>query len=272
MLEALDRQEEVPGGFEAVVVDDGGGLEDALVESDLTARVRARFLRQANTGPGVARNHGVREARGRFLAFTDDDCEPDPAWARSLVARLEASPDVAFGGRIVEARRDSPYAIANAVVLDHVEAHLNSPEPRFYRTMNLALARERFLETGGFDPFFHVGGEDREFCLRWFERGLRLRPAPEAIVVHDRPLDLRGFWRQHLNYGRGACRLRQRRSGDEARLERGSFYRDLLVAGARAGRGPGQLAVAALVVLSQLATTVGFLLEMRKRRVAPGSC
>jgi glycosyltransferase involved in cell wall biosynthesis len=35
-------------------------------------------------GAYVARNRGLREARGRLIASTDPDCEPDPLWLTRL--------------------------------------------------------------------------------------------------------------------------------------------------------------------------------------------
>lgn len=45
--------------------------------------------------------------------------------------------------------------------------------------------------------------------MRWKEAGGALVDAPKAIVGHAHHLSLSGFFRQHMNYGKGARHLRQ---------------------------------------------------------------
>lgn len=62
--------------WELIVIDDGstdGSLE--LIDSYVARDARIRCVRQDHQGPGAARNRGLAEARGRYLAFLDaDDC------------------------------------------------------------------------------------------------------------------------------------------------------------------------------------------------------
>jgi glycosyltransferase involved in cell wall biosynthesis len=80
--------------FELVVVDDGstdGGERIAASYDD----PRLRVVRQANAGPGAARNRGVRETTAEYVAFLDADDEWDPGYLEYVVARLDADPAIA---------------------------------------------------------------------------------------------------------------------------------------------------------------------------------
>jgi glycosyltransferase involved in cell wall biosynthesis len=57
--------------YELIVVDDGTSGTSIKDICDRYSQVR--YIRQENSGPSVARNHGIREARGELIAFLDDD-------------------------------------------------------------------------------------------------------------------------------------------------------------------------------------------------------
>jgi hypothetical protein len=57
--------------FEAIVVDDGS--TDGTREVLERYANHLRLIRQKNRGPGAARNRGIREASGRYVAFLDSD-------------------------------------------------------------------------------------------------------------------------------------------------------------------------------------------------------
>src|SRR5437868_4045209 len=76
--------------LEVVMVDDGSTDNGAVIAKDVCNRdPRFRLLMRENEGPGPARNAGVREATGEYLAFADaDDVVEREAYAR-LVRSLE---------------------------------------------------------------------------------------------------------------------------------------------------------------------------------------
>ena len=84
-------------------VDDGGDPPLGEVVAPFESNLTLTLLRQANGGPAAARNAGAKRARGEFLAFTDDDCLPEPGWLTGLAEALSGAPDCMVGGAILNA-------------------------------------------------------------------------------------------------------------------------------------------------------------------------
>jgi len=78
--------------FQVVVVDDGS-IDDG---PDIVRKYRDRRLRliqQANAGPGAARNRGIRETTGRYVAFLDADDEWLPDFLKVTLDHLKRNTD-----------------------------------------------------------------------------------------------------------------------------------------------------------------------------------
>lgn len=102
-LAGIAAQRDAPA-FEIIVVDSASPAAGAAVIAALAARHGARLLRAERPGLSLARNLGAAAARGRWLAYIDDDAVPDPGWVAAIVQAGDASPaPAALGGRIVPA-------------------------------------------------------------------------------------------------------------------------------------------------------------------------
>ena len=268
-LEALSRQQFPTDSFEVIVVDDGSASPPAATVQGFENRLAIKLVTARHGGPAAARNYGAQQAAGRFFAFTDDDCRPGSGWLLALAERFAAAPDHIIGGRTINALVKNPYAATSQLILDVVYHHFNPAGPgeaQFLACNNLALAAEPFASIGGFDASFTTS-EDRELCDRWLHSGRRITYAPEAVVFHANPLDLRHFWKQHFGYGRGAWRFHRLRERHGHRRFRPDwkFYRKLAMV-PFAQRPPlWSLSITALMAITQLANCVGFFYESRRR-------
>lgn len=78
--------------WEAIVVDDGS-TDDTAGVAQCLGDDRVRVIRQENLGQGAARNRGLREARGEFIAFLDADDEWMPPFLERTLRFLETHPE-----------------------------------------------------------------------------------------------------------------------------------------------------------------------------------
>jgi len=184
-LESLARcLRALPAGVEIIVTDDSdGGAARGMVSSSFPG---VRYLAGPRRGPAANRNHGANAAVGEWLAFVDDDCEPQPGWLEALDAATSDA-DVVEGRTVAPGASDSPF-----------EEHVENQGGGVLWSCNLAVRREVFARLGGFDEdFTEAGGEDMEFAWRVARAVLRVRFEPEALVFHPpRRIGWRGLWRR----------------------------------------------------------------------------
>ena len=213
VLRALRAQDYPKACFEVIVVDDGGSQPLDAVIQPFAQELQVRLIRQGNAGPAEGRNAGVARARGRWIAFTDDDCEPRPDWLSTLKSAAENHPGFVLGGRTVCGLNSHLCSRASQLIQDAVYEFFNAvPEDaRFFATNNMLLPAEQFREIGGFDRRFRIASEDRDLCDRWRNMGWRMAYVPEAVAFHSHKLSLSDFVRQHFQYGRGAARFHRER-------------------------------------------------------------
>jgi GT2 family glycosyltransferase len=273
-LEALAKQT-FREPWDIVVVDDGSPQPIAEALGDRPHGLDVRVIRQPNAGPARARNLGVEAARGSLIAFTDDDCRPEPAWLETLVRAGRERDGALVGGTTVNGLPQELYATASQFIVDLVYAHFNADPDRSYflASNNLLCERARFLELGGFDATFpRAGAEDRDFCDRWRMRAWPIVWRPEARVVHFHSQTVRAFIDLHVRYGRGAylyqAKRRERQSGtmsDDLGFHR-SLVRRLRIRSSRLPDGQGRLRLFLALGVWQVANALGFAAEALSAR------
>ena len=180
-LAALVAQDVEPAAYEVIVADDAASEATRWQVEAWSARAAAdgasiRYLPVPHTrGPAAARNAGWRAANGDVIAFTDDDCLPEPGW---LAAGMRAlAPGVAgAAGRVVVPLPPAP---------TDYELNAAGLETAVFVTANCFYWRDALAVVGGFDERFEAAWrEDSDLYFTLLERGERLVFAPDAVVVH----------------------------------------------------------------------------------------
>ena len=257
-VQSLLAQSVEPSLVQILVVDDGSTdgtgayLEEAARRGDL-AFVRRRGPR----GPAAARNAGAREARGIWIAFTDDDCVVPGDWLERALRAMEQGAAVAIGGAV----RNVQPGLLSEVYQDQSNflfETLNSApdDPRFLTTNNFICHRSEFAVLGGFDEKFRHGAEDRDLARRLVHRGLRVIVDPGLVVEHSHAFTLWSYLRHLAGQGRGSCRYFRLYGRTEPRPSPGALFERIRHAGRRPDRKWLRIAAAAL---GQAAVTLGYL-------------
>ncbi len=201
VLDAVESQQGAPD-YEVIVVDDGStdGTGEWLRNRDFA--VPARAVSQANQGPAAARNLGVREARGRWVAFLGDDTVPSAGWlaAHTRAHRQRADEPllavIGYTGWHPRMRLTPFLRYINDYGLQFGYALIEDPEDvpfNFLYTSNLSLPRAALVEEPFDLGFPYPAWEDIELAYRLKKQGLRLIYVPKAEVMHDHPTDLGRF-------------------------------------------------------------------------------
>ncbi len=170
--------------LEVLVVDDGSTDSSRAVAAAFAGRVRV--FSGPNAGPSAARNRGVREARGDWVAFLDADDLFEPGYLRAADAHLAENANVGLlcsSVRILEDGRPTSHVIRK-----------NSPGPA-YSTAGLLegdigtictplVRRDLFLSIGGFDESFRAN-EDGHLWLR-LSRLTSVHQTREPLLLYRR--------------------------------------------------------------------------------------
>lgn len=184
---------------EIIVVDDGSSDDTAAFVADRYPEVN--LVHQQPSGLSAARNAGAKAANGKWLVFTDDDCEPDPDWLSELAAQFHAGWDALGGPNIPPPVSKAMEAIIAAAPGAASHVMLDDHEAEHLPGCNLAVTASAFHAVGGFDSDFHTAGDDVDFCWRLRDAGYRLGFVPTAFVWHHRRPTLCGYLRQQRGYG-----------------------------------------------------------------------
>jgi GT2 family glycosyltransferase len=183
LLNALEEQTLPHDRFEVIVAHDSDDETPEILRTHPLAQAGVlRELRFPERQPPAAmRNAAWREARAPLVAFTDDDCRPEPTWLEELLATAAANPGAIVQGAI----RPDPHELVLVEHSPHARTLTVHPPVPWAQTANILYPREVLERLGGFDERFpDAAGEDTDLAQRAVEAGVEYIGERRAITNH----------------------------------------------------------------------------------------
>lgn len=219
---ARAAQRALPGGAQIVVIDDASddGTPQAVREfaaarqqENLTIRV---IELESRRGPSRARNAGLAAASGELIVFVDSDIIVEKDFLLSHLA-VHTEREVFAAGRLISVPSlEAAFRKPAATAWDYSGATLD--------TANASARKADLDAVGGFDEGFEgMGWMDLDLGLRLRRRGLKRRPAPDAVGYHVQPPirtpeQLEARLNKERERGRSAVHFMKQHPGWRARL------------------------------------------------------
>ncbi len=183
--------------YEIVVVDNASTDETPQVVLDAAQRyeVPIRHVKEERAGVAFARNRGIKEARGEWVAFFDDGQLADRRWLAELLATAENKSVRCVGGavwlKLPENVNRSLAPICRELLGETVgQGALHKYNYRVTPgTGNLLLHCSLFDEVGRFDESLNLRGEDTDLFRRIHGQGNEAWYTSKAIVWHVIPTE-----------------------------------------------------------------------------------
>ncbi|MBM9594012.1 glycosyltransferase family 2 protein [Roseitranquillus sediminis] len=179
-LESVAAQRVAP--HEVIVVDDGS--TDGTIEA-VERMAGVTLIRQANAGPGAARNRGAAAASGDYLAFIDSDDLWFPWSLEAMAALVEQHRPSLIFARFEDFDGDRPpVAVAQPVEgRVFVDFLASAGQGCFAGAGMMVVDRARFLAAGGFTED-GMNAEDHDLALRLGEAPGFVQVAAPVTVAH----------------------------------------------------------------------------------------
>ena len=193
------RALEIPAGlgWEVLVVDNNSSDSTREAVREFEQALPVRYLFEGRPGKSHALNTAIREARGRYLAYTDDDALVGPDWMRTIFETFEAgSWDGIAGKTLLRSERKMPRWLKKELwgflaCMDYGDEPFRMEDPQVtFIGVNMALRRSVFERLDGFDPRLGpkgdalTKGEEADLFQRMLQAGMSVVYQPAAVVHH----------------------------------------------------------------------------------------
>lgn len=207
-LAALTRLRTARASFRVVVVDDGSKADIRSVAEEFETDLDLLYRRIAHGGVARARNAGLEESTGDFVAFLADDHEPPSDYLDRAIAFFERAPQAELITFNVRSRGGTVWRHVQQMYMELtlvMNAGVRPDEYGVYASFNLPASRAAVFRRSLFDrvaPFDEslMSGEDGELGARLADAGIPVNFDRDFYIDHWEEKSLRDFLRQRVNY------------------------------------------------------------------------
>lgn len=219
---------------DVLVVDSGSGSEQAAAIAAAATAHGAEHIRLAAMGVSAARNAALAAARGRWIAYLDDDAVPADNWVDVLLASIAQDPDLAATGGTILPQFQAllpawwPPALRGVLTIIDATPHEDpdSAEIDLYAA-NIAFRRDVLTRFGGFPACLGRRGalllsNEETYVLRRLRKArLKVRFNPALVVHHTIARErMRPEWLVQRQYWSGVSEAVMLAALGERRLAR----------------------------------------------------
>ncbi len=244
-LNSLEKQSLDKDLFEVIVVNDGSTDSTSQLLDDFKKKtsIHFRYINQENRGVSFARNVGIDNAKGEYIAFTDDDCIAPVDWLKKMYQLFsQAGENVAgVGGPLdcITMNKDSyiahfiqfidefnyiPVLRKHFIRYVHTSQLKGTEQIPYLRTSNAMFRKKYLKEVGGFDVNFkRPGGEDPDLCYRLLNKGYSFHFDKDLRMLHCSREKFADYFKSLKNYIKGEVWKSRKRHIYNNRIVRRSY-------------------------------------------------
>lgn len=199
---------------EVLIIDNNSSDDTRKVSEEFVHRLpNFRYVFESTQGLSHARNRGIKEALGIYVAYIDDDARAHPDWAGAIIRFFETKPDASgVGGPFYPF---STIPIPSWYPEEYGRSRFDGGTRKLRKNewisgMNMAFKKQALIDVGGFNATIGMTGtkvsygEETNLTLRMLERNQQIYYCAEMVVDHAiLPHKLSLVWLLKSNFANG---------------------------------------------------------------------
>lgn len=183
--------------WEIIIIDNNStdNTRDVVEEFRLKTGLKVIYIYEEKQGKPYALNHGLRIARGKVVALTDDDVIVDRYWLCNILKAFERTNATCLGGRVLPLWEKEPPSWLRKelygciALLDLGNEYLEISEPNIWG-VNMAVKNSFFQKYNFmFNTNFLKRGEDTDLVEKLLVNKELVYYCPDMIVYHCIPIE-----------------------------------------------------------------------------------